>query len=118
MEYKGKKIGFKRTTGAMRDLTKLAPDGDINRFTEIFNEKNLGASIEASAQFLSILNKWYEKALAFEDPGYTPDPVPEDYFLMLDMDSFTEVFNEAMAQFTEDDKPTVQAEAIKDKKND
>ena len=117
MEYKGKKIGFRRTTGAMRDMAKLAPGGDVNRFTEIFNEQNLGASIEGGAQFLSILNKWYEKALAFEDPGYTPDPVPEDFFLMLDMEDFTELFNEAMKQFMEDDKTTVQAEAVKDKKN-
>lgn len=118
MEYNGKKIGFRRTTGAMRDLAKLAPEGDVNRFTEIFNEKNLGASIDGGAQFLAILNEWYEKALAFENPGYTPDPVPVDFFLMLEMDDFTEVFNEALAQFMEDDKTTVQSEPVKDKKND
>ena len=117
MEYKGKKIGFKRTTGAMRDIVKLCPGGDVKRLTEIFNEENLGASLDGGVQFLCILNKWYEKALAFEDPGYTPDPVPEDFFMMLDMDDFINLINEAMAQFAEDDKTTVQAEPIKDKKN-
>lgn len=118
MEYKGRKIGFKRTVGAMKDIAKLAPNGDANRLGELFSEKDMGASIEGSAQFLAILNKWYEKSLVFENEGYKPDPVPEDWFLMLDENQFTELVNEAMAQFMEDDKPTVEAVEPKGKKNE
>lgn len=118
MEYKGRKIGFKRTVGAMKDIAKLAPNGDIKRLGEIFSEESLGASIEGGAQFLAILNKWYEKSLVFEIEGYKPDPVPEDWFLMLDMDDFTSLIDEAMAKFEEDDKPTIEATEIKGKKND
>lgn len=118
MEYKGRKIGFKRTVGAMKDIAKLAPDGNANRLGELFSEENLSASIEGGAHFLAILNKWYEKSLVFENEGYKPDPVPEDWFLMLDMDEFTGLMNEAMAQFIEDDKTTVEAVEIKAKKNE
>ena len=118
MEYKGRKIGFKRTVGAVSDLTKLAPDGKIERLGEVFSEENLGTTIEGGAQFLAILNKWYEKSLVFTEEGYKPDPIPAEWFMSLDMDVFLELFNEAMAQFSEDDKPTVEAVELKGKKNE
>ena len=118
MDYKGRKIGFKRTVGAMKDIAKLAPGGDARRLGELFNEENMGASIEGSAQFLAILNKWYEKSLVFEIEGYKPDPIPEEWFLMLDENEFTELVNEAMGQFMDDDKTTVEAVEPKGKKNE
>ena len=117
MEYNGKKIGFKRTVGAVSDLAKLAPDGQIARLGELFSEQNLGITIESGAQFLAILNKWYEKSLVFENKDYKPDPVPAEWFMSLDMEEFTELMNDAMAQFSEDDKPTVEAVELKGKKN-
>ena len=107
MEYNGRKIGFKRTVGAVSDLAKIAPDGRIDRLGEIFSEENLGASLEGGAHFLAILNKWYEKSLVFTEQGYKPDPIPADWFMSLDMDEFTELFNEAMKQFGIDDQVTV-----------
>ena len=118
MEYNGKKIGFKRTVGAVSDLTKLAPDGRVDRLSELFNEDNLGLTLESGAQFLAILNKWHEKSLVFEDKGYTPDPIPAEWFLSLDMEEFTELMNEAMKQFGADDIPTVEAVEPKGKKNE
>ena len=117
MEYNGKKIGFKRTVGAVSDLTKLAPNGRLDRLNEVFNEDNLGATIESGAQFLAILNKWYEKSLAFENKDYVPNPVPAEWFMMLDMEEFTQVMDEAMKQFIEDDKPSIEAVEFKGKKN-
>ena len=117
MDYNGKKIGFKRTVGAVADLTKLAPNGRLDRLGEVFSEDNLGATIESGAQFLAILNKWYEKSLVFEDKDYVPDPVPVDWFMMLDMEEFTNLMTEALNQFAEDDKPTIEAVEFKGKKN-
>ena len=118
MDYFGRKIGFKRTVGAVSDLTKLAPDGRIDRIGELFSEDNLGLTLESGAQFLAILNKWYEKSLVFEDKGYTPEPIPVDWFMSLDMDDFTNLMNEAMRQFGIDDQVTVEAVEPKGKKND
>ena len=118
MNYKGKKIGFKRTVGAISELSKLAPDGRIDRLGEVFNKDNLGLTVENGAKLLAILNKWYEKAKVFEEPGYTPDPISADWFLMLDMEEYTELLNEAMKQFEEDDKVTVEAVEPKGKKNE
>ena len=118
MEYNGKKIGFKRTVGAIADLTKLAPGGRVDRLGEIFSEDNLGLTLESGVHFLAILNKWYEKSLAFDNKEYVPDPVPEDWFMMLDMEDFTELMNEAMKQFGLDDQTTVEAVEIKGKKNE
>jgi hypothetical protein len=117
MEYNGKKIGFKRTVGAIADLTKLAPGGRVDRLGEIFSEDNLGLTLESGVHFLAILNKWYEKSLAFENKEYIPDPVPEDWFMMLDMEDFTELMNEAMKQFQEDDKASIETTELKGKKN-
>ena len=109
MEYNGRKIGFKRTVGAVSDLAKLAPDGRMDRLGEIFSENDLGLTLESGAQFLAILNKWYEKSLVFEDKDYIPDPIPEEWFMSLDMDDFMELMNQAMKQFEEDDKATIEA---------
>lgn len=117
MDYKGRKIGFKRSVGAVSDLTKLAPDGSLERLGELFNEKNLGITIESGAHFLAILNKWYEKSLVFENAGYTPEPIPAEWFMSLDMDDFMALMEEAMKQFTEDDKTTIEAVEVKGKKN-
>ena len=117
MEYNGKKIGFKRTVGAIADLTKLAPGGRVDRLGEIFSEDNLGLTLESGVHFLAILNKWYEKSLAFDNKEYVPDPVPEDWFMMLDMEDFTELMNEAMKQFQEDDKASIETTELKGKKN-
>lgn len=117
MEYNGRKIGFKRTVGAVSDLAKLAPDGRMDRLGEIFNENDMGLTLESGAQFLAILNKWYEKSLVFENHGYVPDPIPVDWFMSLDMDAFTELMNEAMKQFGIDDQITVEAVEPKGKKN-
>ena len=117
MEYNGKKIGFKRTVGAIADLTKLAPGGRVDRLGEIFSEDNLGLTLESGVHFLAILNKWYEKSLAFENKEYVPDPVPEDWFMMLDMEDFTELMTEAMNQFQEDDKASIETTELKGKKN-
>lgn len=117
MEYKGKKIGFKRTVGAISDLAKLAPDGKLERMGELFSG-DLSATVESGAQFLAILNKWYEKSRMFEEEGYTPDPIPADWFLMLEMEEYTDLLTEAMEQFNLDDQVTVEAVEPKGKKNE
>ena len=118
MEYLGRKIGFKRTVGAVSDLAKLAPGGRVDRLGEIFNEDDLGLTLESGARFLAILNKWYEKSLVFENRDYVPDPIPEEWFMSLDMEEFTELMNEAMRQFGIDDQITVEAVEPKGKKNE
>ena len=118
MDYKGRKIGFKRSVGALAEVTKLAPDGKIDRIGEIFNADNLGTTLEGSAQFLAILNKWYEKSLVFEIEGYKPDPIPAEWFECLEMEELEELLNEAMAQFNIDDQTTVEAVDPPGKKNE
>lgn len=118
MEYNGRKIGFRRTVGAVSDLAKIAPDGRADRLGELFTEENLGLTLESGAKFLAILNKWYEKSLVFEIKGYTPDPIPEDWFMALDMDVFTELMTEAQRCFGLDDQTTVEAVEPKGKKNE
>ena len=118
MEYKGRKIGFKRTVGAIAELSKIAPGGDIERLGEIFSAGNLGDTLEGSAQFLAIMNKWYEKSLVFTEDGYKPDPIPADWFLSLDGEDFEKLINEAMTQMGLDNEVTVEATELKGKKND
>lgn len=109
MNYNGHKIGFKRTVGAIAEMAKLAPGGDIGRMGEVFANGNLGETVENGAKFLAILNKWYEKSKVFEEPGYQPDPAPEEFFMLLDMEDYTDLINEAMETFNLDDQTTVEA---------
>ena len=118
MEYNGRKIGFKRTVGAVSDLAKIAPDGRIDRLGEIFSEDNLGLTLDSGAKFLAILNKWYEKSLVFENRDYKPDPIPEEWFMSLDMEEFTDMMNEAMRQFGIDVEVTIETTEPKGKKNE
>lgn len=118
MDYNGRKIGFKRAVGAVAELTKLAPGGQIDRLGEVFSNGELSATVENGAKFLAILNKWYEKSLVFEIEGYTPRPIPEEWFMLLDMEQYTELINEALEQFGIDDQPTIEAVEPKGKKNE
>lgn len=118
MNYNGKKIGFKRTVGAISELTKLAPDGRADRLGEVFDVNNLGMTVENGAKFLAIMNKWYEKSRAFEEPGYKSDPIPAEWFMLLDMEDFTGLMTDAMKQFEEDGKTTIEAVEPKGKKNE
>ena len=115
--YKGKEIGFKRTVGAISEIAKLAPGGNIERLGEIFSENDMGTTIESGAHFLAILNKWYEKSLVFTEQGYKPEPIPADWFMMLDMNDYMELLNKAMKQFEEDNNPTIETVEPKGKKN-
>ena len=118
MDYNGRKIGFKRSVGAITDLAQLAPGGQIDRLGEVFDGSNLATTAETGAKLLAILNKWYERSLAFSEPGYKPDPIPEEWFMLLDIDVYAELLDEAMKQFEIDDKPTIEAVEPKGKKNE
>lgn len=107
MNYKGKEIGYKRTVGAVAELSKLAPGGKIERMGELFAGE-LGATMESGSRFLHILNKWYEKSQEFEQENYVATPVPAEFYLTLDMEDYTAELNKAMKQFGDDDLTTIE----------
>lgn len=109
MKINGREVGFKRSVGAIAELTKIAPNGRLDRLGEVFSTENLGSTLENGAKFLASMNKWYEKSLALENKDYVPDPLPEEWFMALDYEDYVAIMEEATRKFQEDDKTTVEA---------
>ena len=118
MKVNGREIRFMRTVKANCILADHAPDGDITRYTDIWESGDYKRSQEASAVFISALSDGYESYKAFSEPGYKPHPMTYDEALSLPDETFTALFMESLEAFREDGKVTVETEADPGKKTD
>lgn len=112
MQIYGREVGFRFTVGASAKISDLCPDGDISRLGEVL-EGHYGKVARDSASIIAALSEWYEKARAFEIPGYKPQPLTVDEVLTLRMDEFSRLQQAALAAWAEDSKPTVEVEPEK-----
>ena len=120
MELNGREVHFKRTIWATNAITKMCPDGNLQRFVELFNG-DMAEQIFNMSAFISIMSQGYEQAEAFRasrnGETYEQDPITLDEIMALDdMDIFTELQNEAVKAWAEDGKVTVESEPVKSKK--
>ena len=120
MKLNGREVHFKRTIWATNAITKMCPDGDLQRFNELFNG-DTAEQILNMAAFIAIMSEGYEKARAFQasrsGEAYEEDPVTLDEIMALDdMDIFVELQNEAVKAWVDDGKVTVESEPVKTKK--
>lgn len=97
------------------ELADLCPDGDLNRFAELF-QGHMGNIQRNTAILIHLMNEGYEMSKKFEDPTYEPNPLTVDEILYLDDKTFTQLFEEATAVFMEDGKPSVETQPSKKKK--
>lgn len=112
MQIYGREVGFRFTVGASAKISDLCPDGDISRLGEVL-EGHYGKVALDSASIIVALSEGYEKARAFEIPGYKPQPLTVDEVLTLRMDEFSRLQQAALAAWAEDSKPTVEVEPEK-----
>lgn len=118
MKVNGRDIRFMRTVKANCILADHAPDGDITKYTDIWESGDYKRSQEASAVFISALSDGYESFKAFSEPGYKPNPISYDEAISLPDDLFNDLFMESLKAFQEDGKITVETEADPGKKTD
>lgn len=101
--------GFAFTIGAVKDLSDRCPAHDIDRLTELFENDNVGTTLENMAWFVHVLNKWYTYKTTRSFDGC----LTEDDVLAMDVKEVRSLFDEAMISFRRDAKPTTEVEPTK-----
>jgi len=114
MEIHGREIHFRRTVLGNCEIAELCPGKDINKFAELI-QGDYSTAQKAAAAFIVAMNKGYEMAMAFEDPGHSGKPLTLEEVMLLDNDAFNNLFEEALKVFADDGKTTVDAEPVKGK---
>ena len=113
MLIKGREIKFLRTVGAACEIADICPNGDMANIGKLF-EGTTKNRITNMAQVIHFLNEGYEEAKAFDEEGYVPNPITVKELMVLDDDTFNELFVEATGAFYAD-KQTVEVEPEKKK---
>lgn len=112
MKIRGKEIKFLRTVKTTADLTKLCPDKDIDRVTELFSG-SVDSILENGAKVIHLLNEGYEMNEHLNNPEHKPDIISEEELLYLDEETFTALLTEAMGSFGNGTEQAVELEPSK-----
>ena len=108
MEVHGREIRFRRTVLGNCEIADLCPKGDINRFGEVLQKGTYSQQQMLGAKFMVALSKGYEMTRKYAEPDYTPNPLTAEEALLLDDQTFNDLFMEAMNAFIDDGKTTVE----------
>lgn len=112
MIINGREVRFRRTVWGNCQLADMCPKKDINKLGALL-QGDYATSQRTAARMIAVLSEGYERAHKFSDPGYEPHPLTEDEALMLDDETFSALFQEAIDAFQNDGKTTVEAEPVK-----
>lgn len=112
----GREIKFFRTVQAACEIADICPKGDMANLGKLF-EGTTKNRITNMANIIHFLNEGYEEAKAFEEEGYTPNPISVKEIMLLDEDTFNNLFVEATDAFY-GDKQTVEVEEPKKKEEE
>lgn len=113
MIIKGKERGFSLTIGATIEIAEFCPGGDISKVAYAITKGGYAKQMSNICKLIVALNRGYEERKAFEDPGYTPDPLTERDVRALTTADLTELQGEAMAAFGRDSASTVETKPPK-----
>lgn len=114
MNINGREIRFFRSVLANCEISEVSPEGDINRLlTDQLIGGTYAASQKAAATIITALSKGYEFAQAAKDTKYKPRPLNMNEVLSLKENEFLQLFEEAMTEFYNGGKITVEAEPEK-----
>lgn len=112
MELWGKEYGFLLSVGAEQEIARLCPEGDLRRLGELLRGRTAD-TIGLSTEIVCILSRWHEKARRFREPDYKETPLTRELILMLPVEEFARVQNEALRAMLADRTASVEAEAEK-----
>lgn len=115
MTVHGKERNFKLTVGASEAIAEMCPDGDLARIGEILDGPYTAVA-KVAMSVIAELNRGYEEAKGYEEPGYTPDPITIAELSTLEFRELVAMQREALAAFRRDSTPTVEIEPDKDAK--
>lgn len=107
-----REYAFHLTAGAAMDIADLCPGKDLKNFAALL-DGSAGPTLEGRAAFICALSRGAEDLRAFEEPGYKPAPLTPALLRVLDLATFSEAMEEAVAAFRTGLETTV---AVKSKK--
>lgn len=112
MQVHGREVDFLFTVGASVKISELCPDGDLSRLGELL-EGQYGQVTRDTATIIAALNEGYELAMAFEAPGYKPQPLTADELLALSFAEFGALQKAALEAWRAGNATTVEVEPEK-----
>lgn len=113
MEIRGKEVGMLMTIGAYVQISKLCPNGDLKRLSDMFGD-NYATNVENIVGIIVALNGGYVASEALE--GRKAFRLTEDMVLALSPEEFSSLQNMALATITKGAKGEV--EVTKTEKKD
>lgn len=117
MKIRGREVKFLRTVKTTSDIASLCPDEDIERVGELFSGP-LPKVLETGAKIIHSLNEGYEMNKHFDDPSYQPQILSVDEILYLNDKVFTQLMNDAMANFNNGAETKIELEESKKKETE
>lgn len=119
MKLHDREVRMAFNVGAMQDISRLCPDNDIRRISELFDgDESRPFDFGLVVKFASILSYWGEKQYAYEHPGYEPRPFTTEELNLLMPADVQALFTEAMSVMGGDSRQTVETEPEKNPKKD
>lgn len=115
MVVHGKERKFLYTVRAAQEIAALCKDGDISNLMELIENGSATGRMESIINILCILNKGYEQAKEFEEPGYTADVITAAELECVPLTMLHKLETEAFEAFGEGTKTTVEVEPSSEK---
>lgn len=109
----GRERGFALTIGATIEIAEFCPNGDIGKIGDAITRGGYARQMTNICKLIVALNKGYEEKRAFEEAGYTPDPLTEAEVRSLTTAELMALQAEAMAAFAHDSVTTVETKPSK-----
>ena len=113
----GKERKFLCTVEATEEISNLCKDGNIGNLTELFEGENLSEKLDNIVEIVRSLNKGYEKAKAFEEPGYVADVISREEIKSLPFKTLIDLEAEAIEAISIGMGVTVETEPETTQKN-
>ena len=119
MEVNGRDVRFFRSVLANCEIADASPDGDANRLLkEQLTEGNYATSQRAAVVIIMAMSRGYETAQHVKDPAYKPRPITKEEAMSLTEPEFDALFAEAIQEFYNGGRRTVEPEPENEKKTE
>lgn len=109
-----KDFRFARTIWANKELVKVSPSKDLNKFVKKMTEGSTDEQMDAMNTFMLIMNKAYVKKAKYENLEENPVELTQEDIDNMTEDEYVKLIGIASETFFEEGKETVGAEPKKE----
>lgn len=109
-------IRFERTVWAERQLAKLCPNNNIQKFQEVLATEDTTKQFDALEDMILILHQAYERKMKFLGKKFEPIELTREVLECFNEEDLANLATRAFADFKIDGEVTVDIEPIKKEK--